>query len=134
MRLASAWVGTESSAGTPKWLFFGTAGVGAVAAGLGSVFAVQAWSKSNDELAENRYLRDQEAQDDIGDLSTRANVLFIASGVIGPLAAAFLHHRRKDSGGRRKASRVPRRSRNDRLRMAECDFTSAGGSARHCEP
>jgi hypothetical protein len=80
------------SHGTPKWLFFGVAGLSVVALAAGTYFAIDATSIASAEKDKDPLERDPARQDTIRSESTTANVLFIASAAIagGAGALAFI--------------------------------------------
>lgn len=67
--------------GPAPWMTFAAAGVGAVALGVGTVFAIQAKNLSDSEQAKPVGERTKDERDHVSALSTRANVLFIGGGV-----------------------------------------------------
>jgi hypothetical protein len=69
--------------GTPPWLFFGVAGAGVAATGIGAAFAVQASNMAAEEQEKHPLLRDPAVRDEVGAAATRANVAF---GIGGALA------------------------------------------------
>lgn len=77
--------------GTPRWVPLTIGGAGVVTLGLATVFAVQAKGLSDDQLAKDGRVRTVDDQARIKTLSTRANVLFVAGGVlvVGAAVLAF---------------------------------------------
>jgi hypothetical protein len=75
--------------GTPRWLFWTTAGAAVVAIGTGAVLAVRANSRSNDEEAKNPFARDPSERDSIRTESTVANAFFVSGAVLGAGAVAL---------------------------------------------
>jgi hypothetical protein len=72
----------EGSHGTPKWLFFGVAGVSVATLGIGTYFAVDATSRTSTEKAKDPLTRDPAEQEHIRSQATTANVLFVAGAAI----------------------------------------------------
>lgn len=68
--------------GPAPWMTFAAGGVGLVAVGVGTVFALQARSVSDAEQAKPVPERTKDERDRIGSLSVRANVLFLGGGVL----------------------------------------------------
>lgn len=91
---------SAGSHGTPKWLFFGVAGLSVVALGAGAYFAIDATSRASREKDKDPLMRDPAEQDKIRSESTTANVLFIAGAAIagGAGALAFITDWKGDSG------------------------------------
>lgn len=79
----------DASRGTPKWLFFGAAGLSVVTLGVGTYFALDASSRADAEKAKDPLLRDPSEKDGINGASTTANVLFVAGAAFAVGAGAL---------------------------------------------
>jgi hypothetical protein len=79
----------EGSHGTPKWLFFGVAGLSVVTLLGATYFALDATSRASTEKDKDPLVRDPAEQDKIRSDSTTANVLFIAGAAIAGGAGAL---------------------------------------------
>jgi hypothetical protein len=79
------------STGTPKWLFFATGAVGVAGLAAASGIAADAKSLSDTQNALDPLQRSQSAKNQIGTLSTTANVLFVTGGLFaaGAVVLAF---------------------------------------------
>jgi hypothetical protein len=70
------------SRGTPKWLFFGVAGVSVIALGIGAYLAIDATSRASSEKDKDSLARSPGEQSDIRSEATAANVLFVGGAAI----------------------------------------------------
>ncbi len=98
---------------TPKWMFFGAAGVAVVSLGVATGLAADASSMSSSQKALNPLLRDSGTQGQISTLSTAANALFIGGGVLRS-APAHCSSRRGGAASRRGKSARPSTRGSDR--------------------
>lgn len=89
VRLSPALPPAAEAKGTPKWLFFATAGVSAAALVVGTWIAVEAKSLSDDEQAKYAFYRDPGAQDEIRRKMAEANLSFGIGALFGAGAAVL---------------------------------------------
>ncbi len=80
----------QAQRGTPKWLFVATTAGAVVLLGTATALAMDAQSTSNSQQALDPLLRSQSQKNDVGTLSTAANVLFVTGGVLGLGAGVLL--------------------------------------------
>lgn len=96
------------STGTPKWIPISLAGLSLATLGVGTIIAIRARSLSNDEQALHPLRRDPDKPDQIKSLSTDANILFVAGGVLavgaGILALTTRWSSGDDGGTKKDAS------------------------------
>ncbi|HRH00114.1 MAG TPA: hypothetical protein PLR99_27900 [Polyangiaceae bacterium] len=90
LRAAGAAADAASS-GTPRWLFFTTAGLAVVTAGAGGVLLADASSKDSDEQAKPIAQRGDAARENIRTEATVASALLVGGGVaaVGATVLAF---------------------------------------------
>ena len=92
--------------GTPKWLFFGVAGLSLAVVGGGTYIAIQAKSKSNTQKALDPLERDTAERDKVRTMSTQANVLFVAGGALAVGAGVLFFTTRWKGAGDAPAQSV----------------------------
>ncbi len=78
-----------ASRGTPKWLFFTTAGAALVAGGVGAVLLADAHAKDSEEAAKIPSARDADRRDGIRAEAQASSVLFVSAGALAVTATVL---------------------------------------------
>lgn len=80
---------TTPTGGTPKWLFFGTAGLAVASLGVGTFFVMDARASDREEAAKPIGERDAAARDDLRGRAEIGSALLVTGGVLAVAAGVL---------------------------------------------